>query len=149
MALMTRSAPWPMFTHINWLLKSMKRLPSGVQEEMPLERATGIGSTAAWADHSKSVWWRQSSTISSPVIVSAVVVIGSRCYPDRPRFDNPAFGPRSGFGICLAVRARSQSLKLDELPTSQQRQHYGVNLEISKPSNRLSNPGDDVDQKQN
>src|SRR5215510_5756175 len=42
---------------------------------MPFARATGIGSTAAWADHSKRVWRRQSSTICSPVIVSAVVVI--------------------------------------------------------------------------
>src|SRR6266436_65612 len=42
---------------------------------MPFARATGIGSTAACADHSKSVCRRQSSTISSPVIVSEVVVI--------------------------------------------------------------------------
>src|SRR6185295_19051609 len=42
----------------------------------------------------------------------------------------------------LATRASFQSLKLDELPTSQQRQHHSVNLKISKPSNRLSNPGD-------
>ena len=31
-ARMTRSSPWPMLTHINWLLKSMKRWPSGVQK---------------------------------------------------------------------------------------------------------------------
>src|SRR6185503_3839584 len=42
---------------------------------MPFARATGIGSTAAWADHSKRVWRRQVSTICSPVIGSAVVVI--------------------------------------------------------------------------
>src|SRR5207302_6814367 len=42
---------------------------------MPLARATGIGSTAAWADHSKSVCRRQSSTISSPVMVSVVTVM--------------------------------------------------------------------------
>ena len=29
-ARMTRSSPWPMFTDMSWLLKSMKRLPSGV-----------------------------------------------------------------------------------------------------------------------
>src|SRR6266850_1004645 len=45
---------------------------------MPFARATGMGSTAAWADHSKSVCRRQSSTISSPLIVSVVVVIFSR-----------------------------------------------------------------------
>jgi hypothetical protein len=30
MALTTRGSLWPMFTDINWLLKSMYRLPSGV-----------------------------------------------------------------------------------------------------------------------
>ena len=58
-------------------------------------------------------------------------------------------GKGAALGSVLATRARSQSLKLDELPTSQQRQHYGVSLEISKPGNRLSNPGNDVEQKQN
>src|SRR6266404_4929430 len=53
---------------------------------MPFARATGIGSTAACADHSNSVCRRQSSTISSPVIVSEVVVIGMRCYPKRKNF---------------------------------------------------------------
>ena len=32
-----------MLTHISWLLKSMKRLPSGVQKYTPFARATGIG----------------------------------------------------------------------------------------------------------
>src|SRR6185295_14814481 len=32
MARTTRSSPWPMLTHISWLLKSMKRFPSGVQK---------------------------------------------------------------------------------------------------------------------
>ena len=41
MALTTRSSPWPMLTHINWLLKSRKRLPSGVQKYTPFARATG------------------------------------------------------------------------------------------------------------
>ncbi len=31
-ARMTRASPCPMLTHISWLLKSMKRLPSGVQK---------------------------------------------------------------------------------------------------------------------
>ncbi len=31
-----------MFTHINWLLKSRKRFPSGVQKHTPFARATGI-----------------------------------------------------------------------------------------------------------
>ena len=31
-ALMTRSSPCPMLTHMSWQLKSMKRLPSGVQK---------------------------------------------------------------------------------------------------------------------
>src|SRR5687767_7124041 len=46
---------------------------------MPFAPATGIGSTADWADHSNSVCRRHSSTISSPDICSlfsAVVVIG-------------------------------------------------------------------------
>jgi hypothetical protein len=29
-ALMTRCSPWPRFTDMSWLLKSMKRFPSGV-----------------------------------------------------------------------------------------------------------------------
>src|SRR4051794_39662893 len=57
-----------MFTHINWLLKSMYRLPSGVQKYTPLARATGMGSTADCAAHSKSVCAFESATISSPVI---------------------------------------------------------------------------------
>ena len=55
-----------MFTHISWLLKSMKRFPSGVQKYMPLARATGIGSTVACADHSKIVCFFDRATISSP-----------------------------------------------------------------------------------
>src|SRR6185436_14404154 len=62
-----------MFTHISWLLKSMKRFPSGVQKWIPFARAMGMGSTAAWADHSNIVCRRQSSIISSPVIASIVV----------------------------------------------------------------------------
>jgi len=30
--LTTRLSLWPMFTDINWLLKSIKRFPSGVQK---------------------------------------------------------------------------------------------------------------------
>src|SRR6266404_6229802 len=54
---------------------------------MPFARATGIGSTAACADHSNSVCRRQSSPISSPVngleslaMFLAVVGIVRECY---------------------------------------------------------------------
>ena len=57
-----------MFTHISWLLKSMKRLPSGVQKYTPSARATGMGSTAPCADHSEMVCFFDSATMSSPVI---------------------------------------------------------------------------------
>src|ERR1700758_301648 len=74
---MTRSSPCPMLTLINWLLKSMKRFPSGVQKWMPLARATGIGSTFDCADHSKSVCFLVRSTISCPdsdgVVVRVVI----------------------------------------------------------------------------
>src|SRR5579864_1167059 len=60
-----------MFTHINWLLKSRYRLPSGVQKYTPRARATGIGSTVPCADHSKSVCFLASWTISSLVITAA------------------------------------------------------------------------------
>jgi hypothetical protein len=67
MALMTRGSPWPMFTHINWLLKSRYLVPSGVQKWTPLAPATGMGSTPAWADHSNSVCFFESATISAAV----------------------------------------------------------------------------------
>ena len=76
MAFTTRGSPWPMFTHINWLLKSRKRLPSGVQKYTPLARATGIGSTAPCADHSKMVCFFDSATISSPVMVAGAWLVG-------------------------------------------------------------------------
>src|SRR5689334_4360207 len=57
-----------MLTHINWLLKSRKRLPSGVQNQQPLAPATGIGSIACCADHSNSVCRFVSATISSLLI---------------------------------------------------------------------------------
>src|SRR5581483_10276407 len=41
---------------------------------MPFARATGIGSTFACADHSKSVCFFESATISSPLIVASVSV---------------------------------------------------------------------------
>src|ERR1700722_17669119 len=78
---MTRSSPWPMFTDINWVVKSMKRLPSGVQKWMPLARATGIGSTFDCADHSNSVCFLVRSTISWPVmdgLATVVLIISSR-----------------------------------------------------------------------
>src|SRR3954454_13038442 len=68
-----------MFTHINWLLKSMKRFPSGVQKYTPFARATAIGSTFDWADHSNKVCFRDSAIISSPVIVFSVSVAISAC----------------------------------------------------------------------
>src|SRR5262245_66642760 len=72
---MIRGWLWPAFTHINWLLKSRYRLPSGVQKYTPFERATGMGSTVLWADHSNTVCRFESATISS--LVSAVRVAGS------------------------------------------------------------------------
>jgi hypothetical protein len=47
MARTTRGSPWPMLTHISWLLKSRKRRLSGVQNQHPFAPATGIGSTEA------------------------------------------------------------------------------------------------------
>src|SRR5262245_14633522 len=69
-----------MLTHINWLLKSRYRLPSGVQKYTPLARATGIGSTAPWTDHSKIVCCFESAITSSPVIDT-----GSQGSPSRLR----------------------------------------------------------------
>src|SRR3954471_19142386 len=69
MALTTLGSEWPMLTHISWLLKSRKRLPSGVQKYTPLARATGIGSTAACAAYSNIVCFFVSAMMSSPVIV--------------------------------------------------------------------------------
>src|SRR3954454_11491993 len=70
-----------MLTHINWLLKSRNRFPSGVQNQQPFAPATGIGSTAPCADHSNSVCFRVRSTIvwpSRPVCVVLTVM----CAPD-------------------------------------------------------------------
>src|SRR5215212_1384302 len=75
MARMTRSSPWPMLTHINWLLKSRKRLPSGVQNQQPFAPATGIGSTLDCADHSNNVWALVSATISGPVMAGAAAAV--------------------------------------------------------------------------
>src|SRR5437588_7764135 len=72
---MTRSSPCPMFTDMSWLLKSMKRFPSGVQKKIPLAFATGIGSTLDWADHSNKVCFLVRSTISCPVIDFSTVVV--------------------------------------------------------------------------
>ena len=52
MAFTTFGWECPMLEHISWLLKSMKRLPSGVQKWMPWALATGMGSTLLCADHS-------------------------------------------------------------------------------------------------
>src|SRR6266850_7679633 len=57
---------------------------------MPFARATGIGSTAACADHSKSVCRRQRSTISSPVMVSVMVVMETVMLPKSQPFDKRA-----------------------------------------------------------
>src|SRR4029453_16299397 len=65
---MMRRSPCPMFTLINWLLKSMKRLPSGVQKYTPSARATAIGATFFCAVHSKIVCFFESATISSLVM---------------------------------------------------------------------------------
>ena len=55
MAAMTRGSPWPMLSAISWLLKSMNRVPSGVQKKTPFARATGSGSTVPCAAHSEIV----------------------------------------------------------------------------------------------
>src|SRR5436305_762198 len=68
MARTTRSSAWPMFTHINWLLKSRYRLPSGVQKYTPFARATGSGSNVPCGDHSKIVCFFESRMISSDVM---------------------------------------------------------------------------------
>jgi hypothetical protein len=51
-----------MLTHINWLLKSRNRFPSGVQNQQPFAPATGIGSIAPCADHSNRVCYFVRST---------------------------------------------------------------------------------------
>src|SRR4029450_11766630 len=68
MARTTRGSPWPILMHINWLLKSRKRLPSGVQKYTPCARAMGMGSTGFWGAHSKIVCFLERAMISSPVI---------------------------------------------------------------------------------
>src|SRR5262245_50097270 len=73
---------------MSWLLKSRKRLPSGVQNQTPFAPATGMGSTFDCADHSKIVWRFVRATISSPFIapVTAIVVVISisfRLHPGR------------------------------------------------------------------
>src|SRR5258708_36255418 len=69
---------------------------------MPFARATGIGSTAACADHSKSVCRRHSSTICSPVMVSEVLVIGTRCYPNRVCLTTGQVDPVGSGGLDFA-----------------------------------------------
>src|SRR5438094_5909976 len=85
---MIRRSPWPAFTHMSWLLKSMKRRPSTVWKRTPLALAIGIGLMPAWADQSYSVCRRQSSVISSAlsgfttsVCNSALGRLGSRSGP--------------------------------------------------------------------
>ncbi len=74
-AAMTRGWPWPMFVHISWLLKSRKRLPSGVQNHEPFAPATGMGSALPCAVHSKIVCRFVSATISSPDSVPGAIVV--------------------------------------------------------------------------
>jgi hypothetical protein len=52
-------------THISWLLKSMKRLPSAVWKCTPFALVTGIGFSADCAAQSYRVWRRQRSVISA------------------------------------------------------------------------------------
>src|SRR3954453_17659873 len=89
MARITRSSPCPMFTHINWLLKSRYRFPSGVQNQQPFAPAIGIGSIAACADHSKSVCFLVRSTMVWPLrpatAVSIVFISFSISPGSRPR----------------------------------------------------------------
>src|SRR5436190_18574454 len=96
-----------MLTHINWLLKSRNRLPSGVQNQHPFAPATGIGSTLDCADHSNSVCALVRATISSPVMAGGVsrewdVIRDSKLRafttPARPADDRAANGKCSAAG---------------------------------------------------
>src|SRR5215218_4710915 len=79
-----------MFTLINWLLKSMNRVPSGVQKYTPSARATAIGATLFCAVHSKIVCFFDSSTISSLVIViGACARLCSSEYSAWPDYRGP------------------------------------------------------------
>src|SRR4026209_1061431 len=101
MASMTFGCPWPMFTHISWLLKSRYSLPSGVQKYEPLAPATGIGSTLPCADHSYRVWRLVRAIISSPVMLPRSVSIAIRppssaCIGEEaPIKPHGAIGPRA------------------------------------------------------
>src|ERR1700676_2766149 len=94
-----------MLTHISWLLKSRKRLPSGVQKCTPFARATGMGSTVPWADHSKIVCFLERATISSPVNAasgSSGAPLQERAGPGPPRerlvVDDDLAAGEDGFG---------------------------------------------------
>src|SRR5580658_434625 len=107
-ARMTRSSPCPMFTDINWLLKSMNRFPSGVQKYMPFARATGIGSTLDCADHSNRVCFLVRSTISWPVMAGTTVEVVIelldilKTYSELPRvLLRPALDHNFLFGVEL------------------------------------------------
>src|ERR1700687_4088626 len=80
---------------------------------MPWARATGMGSTAACAAHSKSVCFLDSAIISSPVIVIKALAAGP--HPRRELTLMPRFGftcPQLGMaagallvaGCCLQLR---------------------------------------------
>src|SRR5581483_6852229 len=59
---------------------------------MPFARATGIGSTFACADHSKSVCFFDSATISSPLIVVfnvSVAISAPSHHEDHEDRDDP------------------------------------------------------------
>src|SRR5688572_33404194 len=94
-ARITRSWPWPMFTHISWLLESRYRFPSGVQNQHPFAPATGSGSAFDCAHHSKTVCALVRRTISSPVIARdmGAVVIGRMLLP-LPDWRLPIGGER-------------------------------------------------------
>src|SRR5688500_5176483 len=97
MAFTTFGWECPMFVHMSWLLKSRYRLPSVVQKWTPFARATGMGSTLVWIDHSNTLCLRHRATISSPVREAsstvAIANLSRLLYPtDGPTF---LFAPRS------------------------------------------------------
>src|SRR2546423_1633817 len=75
---------------------------------MPFARATGIGSTAAWADHSKSVWRRQSSTICSPDRLAVVVLMMRGMLTKSGVIDNVSFG------LCVCAPLHEYSSRMNE-----------------------------------
>src|SRR5262245_9035296 len=102
-----------MLTHISWLLKSRKRFPSGVQNQQPFAPATGIGSMAPCADHSKSVCFFLRSTMIWPLRPSMVstgfidVFLCRVCRPGLQCAENGGGDVRRRRGAAEIRRARA------------------------------------------